>query len=66
MSGRALYKVVLLIDLWSLRRSGFDKLFRADSASRRRSSRACWSVERDSFTRATASLSGRMLKLPMV
>lgn len=37
-----------------------------DSASRTRRSRACWSVERDSVTRDTASLSGAMLKFSIV
>jgi hypothetical protein len=41
-------------------------LFNALSASRTRRSRACWRVDRDSFIRETASLSGVMLKLPMV
>lgn len=41
-------------------------LFSEFSASRRRRSRACWSVERDSLMRETASLSGCMLKLPIV
>ena len=36
------------------------------SASRTRKSRACWSVDRDSLMRATASLSGVMLKFPIV
>lgn len=41
-------------------------LFKAFSASLSRSSRACWRVEMDSLTRATATLSGWMLKLFMV
>jgi hypothetical protein len=36
------------------------------SASRRRRSRACCSVERDSLIRETADLSGAMLKLEIV
>ena len=35
---------------------------REDSASRRRRSRACWRVERDSLMREMACLSGAMLK----
>lgn len=41
-------------------------LFNALSASRTRSSRACCKVERDSLIRDTASLSGVMLKFPIV
>jgi hypothetical protein len=41
-------------------------LFSALSASRTRNSRACWRVERDSLMRDTASLSGVMLKFPIV
>lgn len=43
-----------------------DALFNALSASRTRRSRACWRVESDSFTRATACLSGWMLKFSTV
>lgn len=43
-----------------------DVLFNALSASRTLNSRACWSVESDSLIRETASLSGWMLKFPMV
>ena len=43
-----------------------ESFFREDSASRRRRSRACCRVESDSETRATASLSGAMLKLEIV
>jgi hypothetical protein len=43
-----------------------DILFNALSASRTRKSRACWRVLRDSLMRETASLSGVMLKLPIV
>lgn len=38
----------------------------ADSASRMRNSRDCWSVESESLMRVTACLSGWMLKLPIV
>jgi hypothetical protein len=41
-------------------------LFNALSASRTRRSRACCRVDSDSFIRETASLSGVMLKLPIV
>ena len=41
-------------------------LFKELSASRTRRSRACWRVDNDSLMRATASLSGPMLKLPIV
>lgn len=40
-----------------------ESFLRVFSASRTRRSRACWRVERDSVMRATASLSGAMLKL---
>ena len=43
-----------------------ESLRREDSASRARRSRACWRVERDSEMRATAALSGRILKLEVV
>lgn len=43
-----------------------DVLFNALSASRTRRSRACCNVESDSLMRETASLSGVMLKLPIV
>jgi len=42
------------------------QLFNALSASRIRSSRACWRVERDSLMRSTAFLSGSILKFPIV
>lgn len=44
----------------------FPILFNALSASRTRKSRACCSVDSDSLMRETASLSGWMLKLPIV
>ena len=61
MCGRVLFTV----NTCSVPTLGY-KLFNALSDSRTRRSRACWRVERDSFMRATASLSGVMLKLPIV
>lgn len=51
--------------VWKGRSKG-KVLFSALSASRTRRSRACWRVLRDSLMRATASLSGVILKLPIV
>ncbi len=62
MSERALYTVSFLIGLLLQEILLFNTL----SASRTRRSRACCRVESDSFIRETASLSGVMLKLPIV
>lgn len=51
-------------DVWVA--SWRDSFLSDDSASRTRRSRACWSVARDSVTRATAVLSGAMLKFSIV